>query len=1371
MDSLAVYLPIDRRFALLHGEVLPDRTHGAALFADISGFTPLTAALAAELGRQRGAEKVLDYINPAYEAIIGDLHCYHGSVIGFAGDSITCWLDGDDGRRAVACALQMQRSMARFATVVTPGGATVTLSIKIAVVAGPARRFLAGNPQIHNFEALAGATLERMADGEHQAQRGEVVVGAEVAEKLGSALEVAEWREEGTARFAVVGGLGAPVEPDPWPALPPGALAAEQLRPWIDGPVYERLLSGASYVAELRPVTALFMRFGGIDYDGDDEAGPKLSAYVQWIQKILSRYDGAMLQLTIGDKGSNLLAVFGAPVAHDDDDARAVAAALELRSAPAELPWALPPQIGVSRGLAWAGACGGRLRCIYSVLGDEVNVAARLMSKAAPGQVLVSGHVAEATARRYRYQDLGRIALKGKDEPVPVLEAMGRQTGSARQLAALFTGPLVGREEVMAELTSYLATAQTGQGQVVRLEGVAGVGKSRLAAALAGLAVERGWRVVLGASQSITQGSVYAAWRQLFFDLLEMPAGLTAAEQIDHVTAALMQVNPEWESRLPLLGPLLGLPIPDNATTASLEPQLRQQVLFALVGEIVQTWAGRQPLLLFLEDVHWLDEASAALTVAVARSIGRAPALLLAVQRPPLTADQAILPALDSLSYYHFVRLGDLAPAGVVALVAGRLQGPPAPLVQALVVAQAQGNPFFSEELVDTLREAGYVERRETGEWGLSEQAFNALLDGQCLVKVEGEWQLVENPPLSAVQLDLPDSVHGTVLARLDRLPEAPKLTLKVASVIGRTFGLGLLRAVHPTHPTADVLQAEIETLGVRDFVRLEVEAADPVYLFKHNITQEVAYDTLLFTQRQGLHAQVGEWYERAYADAPLEELTLQSALAPYYPLLVHHWHNAENTDRERLYAGLAGEQAAGQYANETAVRHLSRALELTPEEDLEGRYRLLLAKEGVNDILGKREAQKEDLTLLEPIVASLNDAQKGAAVSLRRAIYFRETDDYPAALVATGLAVDLAQQGQDQDLEARAYHEWGRVLLKQGKYQVAPDYLNQALILARAASNQLQEARTLYELGLAEYHQANYRAAQLYLQQAQPLYKIVGYRPGEVQCLNMFGALAYQLNNYVAAQECYEQALGISRSIGWQFSEAYLLMSLGNNTFSLGSYPAALAYHQQARSVCQQIGNRRGEAVSLDTLSLVFYVEGDYSLAEEYSRQALVIQEQIGDRRGQGYTLNHLGLALVGLGDLGAAAEAFGQALALRRELGQEALAMDDLASLVRVALAQGNVAGALAYVEEILAWLKVNSPDGIEFPILVYLTCYRVMRVAAENDPAALDRAQQVLQTGYNLLQEQANRIQDEALRKQFLEKVPFNREMVEEWGLIDW
>jgi len=198
---------MDRRQAVARGEALPDRTRGAVLSADISGFTPLTEALVKELGPRRGAEELTRQLNAVYGALIAEAHHYGGSVIGFSGDAVTCWFDDDDGLRATACGLAIQGAMGQFATIETPSGGTVSLAMKAAVATGPVRRFQVGDPQIRYIDVLAGATLDRMAAGEHLAGKGDVVVSPEVVAQIGDRVKVVEWRPESEAgnRYGVVG--------------------------------------------------------------------------------------------------------------------------------------------------------------------------------------------------------------------------------------------------------------------------------------------------------------------------------------------------------------------------------------------------------------------------------------------------------------------------------------------------------------------------------------------------------------------------------------------------------------------------------------------------------------------------------------------------------------------------------------------------------------------------------------------------------------------------------------------------------------------------------------------------------------------------------------------------------------------------------------------------------------------------------------------------------------------------------------------------------------------------------------------------------------------------------------------------------------
>jgi Adenylate and Guanylate cyclase catalytic domain len=271
-----------------------------------------------------------------------------------------------------------------------------------------------------------------LAIGEHLASRGDVLVQAAIVETLGPRITVAGWRGDPVAgkRFAIAIGLAEPAPVAPWPNLAPETLSADQIRPWLLPPIYERVRSGKSeFLSELRLTAALFLTFGGIDYDAEADAGAKLDAFVRWVQTVLAQYDGAMLQLTLGDKGSYLYAGFGAPIAHDDDAVRAVAAALDMLSP--HLQFVQGIRIGVAYGQMRAGAFGSLAHRTYGMQGDKTNLAARLMQAAPAGSVLCDEAIYHAARSRLQFVPLSPLAVKGKAEPVAVYRPISATIQSA----------------------------------------------------------------------------------------------------------------------------------------------------------------------------------------------------------------------------------------------------------------------------------------------------------------------------------------------------------------------------------------------------------------------------------------------------------------------------------------------------------------------------------------------------------------------------------------------------------------------------------------------------------------------------------------------------------------------------------------------------------------------------------------------------------------------------------------------------------------------------------------------------------------------------------------------------------------------------
>jgi len=1398
-SPIAAYVPLDQRVALARGVALPDHTRGAALFADISGFTALTAALARRFGPRRGAEELARQLNIVYTALIAVVHEHGGSVIGFSGDAIACWYDAQDGpiehasRRAVAAAFAMQRTMHPFAELHIPPDISVSLALKTAVASGTVRRFLVGDPALHVLDVLAGTLLDRMAAAEGLAQKSETVVDAETARAVESIVRVREWRFQGVDQrhYAVLeekvenGTTELSIGNWQLSIVNYPALSDEQLRPWVLPTLYERLRSGTDrFVAELRPAAALFVKFGGLDYDTDPEAGSKLDAYIRWVQHILRRHEGSLIQLTTGDKGSYLYAAFGAPLAHDDDAARAVAAALELRSAPVDLPFITQVQIGVSQGRMRVGAYGSKTRRTYGVLGDATNLAARLMSRAAPGQILISQTVADAVRTSYQLDDLGLATFKGKSEPQPIHGVVQAQAQRAQQFRALYSEPLVGRADELAQVDTLLADAQDGNGHIVRIEGEAGVGKSHLAATIVQRAEAAGLRVAIGACQSTSRESAYFALRQMMRTLLGLPGALTnfpdeQQAQIGQIEAIVNALNPEWTLRLPLLGELLGLPIPDNETTAAFDAQLRQEALITLVLEIVQTQAGSQPVLLLLEDVHWMDEASQALTLALARTIARAPIVLLLLHRPPGADAASFYQELTPLTPQTSIHLGELSETGTAALVADRLGSDRIePLALALIQALAQGNPFYTEELLDALQDLDYL-LPINGAWTLAPVLIETLRSADCLLWRNGVWTLRADAPLAAVDLGIPDSIHGIVLSRLDRLPEPVKLTIKVASVIGRVFEFALLQQAHPTAPSETHLLDQVELMLARDFARIDAPQPELRYIFKHNITQEVVYRTLLSEQRHDLHRSVGETLEALQPDS-IERLA-------------HHFYNSdlEQPDirgRALQYLGAAGDRARRDYANETALSYYNRALAL------EERPAWLVAKANVLHILGRRADEKQTLSTLD----GCTDADS-LEVALLHSAYHEALSEYDEAQQALESAMALSREQRDARGEVRSLIQAGLVAGKQGDFAGKQQFLERALACLPAdRAMPDEETEIYYGLGIVQREHGEYVQAQAALERALELAHQSGNRAQEARILTALGITAREQRNFVQAYAYNEEALAIRTAIGDRAGEGASLVSLGQVLVD-GRNDLNQAQHhfQHALIIQEAISNRWSQALIHNELGVVYNDAGDFAAAIDHLTRSLHLCSEIGAAAGRAYVLCNLGQSYRQQREFRAATHSLLESLALTHEIGasslrayvQSELALTHLAvhevedaiaqasaslhlyqeqgtnilttsSLAVLALAHsfaGDNSRALSYAKQTVQILHDCEGIGPKYPQRDSLYCYQVFRANEQ-----MDAAEQCLQMAYRLLYNQADKIGDPTMRETFLFNVSFNHEI---------
>ncbi len=1175
IERLLAYLPPDRAATVLGAGPLPESDSGAVLFSDISGFTPLTEAVVARYGPRQGGEEFTNRLNAVYDALITEVDRFAGNIVGFAGDAMVVWLPGDNGVRAVTMAIAMQKAMAQFANVALPGGVTVSLGMKVAVATGRVRRFPVGDPGIQSIDAIAGDVMERVSACEGAAARGEIAVDAVTARRLEDRLTVREWRAFLPGRppedVAIVDALRneAPACPRPPLALPPDA--ADRLRPWLLPEVGRRIASGQDvFLTELRPATALFARFNGIDFERDPGAPAKLDVYVRWLQRIVTRLEGVLVQLTIGEKGSYFYAAWGAPIAHDDDTMRACTAALEIVRPPPEIAtFIATTQIGITCGTMRTGAYGNRRRRTYGVLGDDTNLAARLMAKAGPGEIIISSHAARRQIEAFEVLALPSVTVKGKKEPVPVFRLVGRkQTGI---LASKNVTPMIGRQRELSLAVERLRLARNrSRGQVVALSAEAGIGKTRLLTEVVHEARTRGFTPFAGDCPALGREASYTVWISIWRSFFKLGPETDAKATLTIVEGFLVEIDPGLRARAPLLGPVLNIALPDSELTRTLDPKVRRSSMEGLLVECIRHRARSGPLLFVLEECHWIDEASRNLLSVVVQAIARFPVAVVLAHRPVKAGE--IFGANDAaLEYLTTIELGDLPSKDARQLIELKLADAfggavaPAGLVD-LIAARAEGSPFFIEEAANLLKERGADVR--------AAQDLNSL--------------------------ELPESMHSLVLGRIDQLTEDAQTTLKVASVIGRAFRTAVLFGVHPLQHVRTNLPAQLDEMQRRNMALLEPVGAEEAYLFKHIVIQEVAYESLPFAFRATIHEAIGRYLERLAGQD----------VQPWVDLLAFHFGRSNCIDKKRDYLAAAGDAARAAYALESAIGHYDRAMEFLtdgPRVSVLARFGevLELAGRWTDAFARYREARE----LAEP--AGL-PAQRAAMAGAIGDLHRKRGEFTEAAPWIKRARLEHAAIGNEPGV-ALMLHLEGTLCAQTGNFARAADLYQRALAIRERLADEAGAARSLSNLGIVARSLGDIETALSFYARSLEIRRRLNDRREIANSLNNLGFIRRFRKEYELARELLEESVQLNRSVGDRWSTANALTSLAE--LALDTADADLAQHCLRESVAinRELGDRRALAFLLEGFGRLGRLKDDNVTALLFFAAAHALRETIG--------------------------------------------------------------------------------------------------------------------------------------------------------------
>jgi predicted ATPase/class 3 adenylate cyclase len=1143
METAYAYLPIDRRLALAEGRDLPTAVSGSALDADLSGFTALTETLARQLGEQRGAEELARRLNVMYDGLISCAHRFGATVLSFAGDAFSCWLDGDDGMRAVACGQALQHWMTEHAK--TVGDGLPPPRLKVAVATGRTRRFLVGDPNVQLLEGLAGAVVDELAAAGHDAQPGQVVLARSTRASLGDRAR--------TTSGGVLVELTGDVPAVPWPALHELPEHLDRVRPWLLPVVFDRLAAGeGDFLAELRPATALFLHMPGINYEDDPDALDRLDAFIRQVQRVLSAYEGTQLQLTIGDKGSYLYAAFGAPLGHEDDEVRALLAARELRRLGGRGGLVDRVSIGVASGRLRAGSYGGTERRTYGVLGDTVNLAARLMQAAGPGEVVVTRSLREHAGAGFRWAAFDDLTVKGKAQPVPVARLTGIRATVPRSRRHEHNEslPMIGRAAERALLDELLTDARSGQGRIAIVIAEAGMGKSRLVSEFVQDTRRRRIETCQGDCPSYGVNGSYLVWQPIWQRLLGLPERGSMAARTGAARDGLGRGDRGLVGRLPVLAPLLGLTVDDTDFTRSLDAKVRKTSLETTLVEWLRASVTR-PLVLVLEDCHWIDPLSEDLLQTVGRAVRDLPVLLIITMRPRGATDGGELP-VAGLPHSRTSVLDRLPVEDVERLIRRRLHTTSLPRSLADEVSRlavrAEGNPFYVEELLDYII-------------GLGPDAMDP-----------------------ARLAELPSTLQSLVLSRVDRLAERPRSTLKVASAVGRTFAADLLPPVHPELGSDETVRASLETLHRNDFV-LPEQPERGIYGFKHAITQEVAYSTITETTRAGLHGRIGRTLEQRAAGNTEQILDL----------LAHHFGRSDDDDRRRTYVLRAGEAAQSRWANRAAAEYFRNVLPLL-ESDERGDVLLKLGRAlSLTGRLDEAATAFDDAYRTgeergEVVLSAWAETEQGELA--------RKRGRYDDAQTRFSAARERLSEKGDRAGVAEVLHLEGTLSAQRGATARARESYENSLAIRRQLGDRRGVSRSLNGLGIvAEYENDLIRATTLYAEALQINIEIGD--PWGVAALTNNQGYALLLQGRAAdALPLFDRAVALQREIGDLSMLANFLSNFGDAWRELGNSERAMEAYEEALLLAREVDERWLVCYLLEDVAMLCAARGQAAAA-----------------------------------------------------------------------------------------------------------------------------------------------------------------------------
>jgi class 3 adenylate cyclase/tetratricopeptide (TPR) repeat protein len=1061
---------------------------------------------------------------------------------------------------------------------------------------------------------------------------------------------------------------GAPLRDQPATASPESLRAGSQMaQPSISKPPAEKILTTRGVLAgERKQVTVLFADLkGSLELLADrdpEEARQILDPVLERMMEAVHRYEGTVNQVM----GDGIMALFGAPLAHEDHALRACYAALAIQDAiqryaeQARHTHGIEVQIrvGLNSGEAVVRAIGSDLHLDYTAVGQTTHLAARMEQLARPGAILLTAETWRLVEGYFDVKPLGAVPVKGLTTPVQTYELIRAEAARSRLQIAAARGltPFVGRGAELAALHQMLERAAEGHGQVVALVGEPGAGRSRLIYELTQTLSPSDWLIIESRAASYGQGMPYLPVLELLKTYFQLADRDDPRQVRVQLTAKLLAMDATLR---PTLSPLLALldVAPEDPQWPPLDAAQRRQQTLDAVKRLLLRESQIQPILLVVEDLHWIDAGTQAILDTLVESLPAARLLLLVSYRPEYEH------SWSGKTYYTQLRVDPLPPKDSATLLQALLGDnlSLAALKQRLI-ERTEGNPLFLEESVRTLVETQVLVGERGGYRLVQARRRSSVHESPELVGERAAYHLMK----ATESIRVPATVQAVLAARIDRLPSEEKSLLQTAAVIGAEVPFSLLQAI--TGRPEETLRLSLGHLQAAELLYESRLFPELIYLFKHALTHEVAYGSLLQGHRRTLHRHIIDTLERVYADRLAEQIER----------LAHHTQRGEVWEKAVSYCRQAGARAEARGAFREAVTYFEQALEAlghlpatVDTNELAIELRLDLAE--VLIPLGAHGRSRALLGTAETLARQLGDRVRLARVLAKLAIAHRMEGDLGDAMAAGQQALAMAAELGDDALRISAAHRLGQVYYGRGEFRRAAELLRQTvaaltpdmpapepyyritsrawLALTLGAMGAFAEGRRHGEealcfaltdhqsdativahgcLGLLSLEQGHMEGAMQVLAQGLSLCRASGHRDWSISIAAGLG-YAYALTGQgEEGITLLEEAIREELHTGTQFSQAILLTRLSAVEQLVGRSHEARRHVHQGYDLARQQQARGDEALALYQLGTLHAHAGsrDLEQAEESYREALTLAHDHGMRPLQAHC--HLGLGTV---------------------------------------------------------------------------------------------------------------------------------------------